>query len=82
MGVLGGEENHIVAIYRKFTGPSSFAKNPLAPVPEDGITKPFRRNEGKRVHGCLRVPLPHEFAGENRSASFHAKRPAQIPSWI
>lgn len=46
MGVLGGEENHIIAIYRKFTGPSSCAKNPLAPVPEDGITKPFRRNEG------------------------------------
>ena len=46
MGVLGGEENHIVAIYRKFADTCGFTKNPFAPVPKDGIAKPFRRDEG------------------------------------
>lgn len=46
MSVFGGEENNIVAIYRKFTGTGGFAKDPLAPVPKDGVTQPFRRDEG------------------------------------
>lgn len=46
MGVLGGEENHIVAIYRKPTGAGGLTKDPLAPVPKDGVTKPFGRDEG------------------------------------
>ena len=65
MSVLGGEENYIVAIYRKFTAAGGLTENPLAPVPKDGVSKPFGRSESNPCMialACLGHANPQERA--------------------
>lgn len=41
-----GEENHVIAVHRKVALAGCLAQHTLAPVPEDGVSKPLSCDEG------------------------------------
>lgn len=63
MRVFGREENHVVTVQRKPALSCRFAQHTLAPVPEDGVSKPLRRDEGD-PSGAALVKLSHSNAQE------------------
>lgn len=40
------EENHVTAVYRKLADARRLPEDALAPVPEDGVSKPLGCDEG------------------------------------
>ena len=46
MGSRRGEENHVITIYGHAADAGGLAKDALAPVPIDGVTKTLWRDEG------------------------------------
>lgn len=63
MRILGREEDHVVAVQGQPALAGSLSQDPLAAVPEDGVSQPLRRDEGDPC-GVALVELSHSNAQE------------------
>ena len=72
MGVPRCEENDVVAVHGQATLSCGFPQNPLAAVPEDGVSEPFWRNEGDFVQAAF-VILQHTYSQEGIVQSLPAR---------